>query len=330
MTFKIVTFDSDGVGAIASALILHRIDPKGELVKQAEMFAGNGMGAVTALALASGLDLGDLIAAFRRNAPGFFGLRDANGVYSPEAMIKALASLYGVARLCELPLSGAKVMVNVDRLEDPETMRWERYSIGNGRHDRFSDMLLSDLAVSACSHEAHFPPHTLMPLDHPSRGKFRTAMSADANPAADAIAYAGEFLGIDPADISILSLGSGGDTSLDLAAREREQRHNSRSWAWPFSRIARSLSRKSGLNTVDSNCRVSALGEQYVRLDVPGLGRVEFDEWQRIDAIVQAVEVQCGSPLWQSVIAELRGTWSADDEFALISHPPRVGQQGRR
>lgn len=330
MAFKIISFDSDGIGAVGSALLLHRLDPKGDMVRSADMFAGNAFGAVTALALSSGVNLGELIDAFRKNAQGYFAVPASVTRYDQSAMASSLARLFGAARLSELPLSGPKVMINVDRLEDPVADAWATYSIGNGRRERFADMLLSDLAIAACSADGFFEPHCLQPMDHPARGKFRSAETSEINPAADAMTYAEEHFGVDQADIHLISIGrSGGDQFPKAKVLATEGVREIRTWAWPFSRISRSLRGKGGLSKVDSNCRISALGDRYQRLEYRCELPIEFDSWQSIDALLDRVEQQCANLAWTAHASKLRESWKGDDDFALMAKTTPLHQKQR-
>ena len=330
MAFKIISFDSDGIGAVGSALLLHRLDPKGDLVRSADMFAGNAFGAVTALALASGVNLGELIDAFRKNAQGYFALPATSTRYDQSAIASSLAKLFGASRLSELPLSGPKVMINVDRLEDPVADTWATHSIGNGRRERFADMLLSDLAVSACSADGFFEPYCLQPMDHPARGKFRSAETSETNPAADAMAYAEEHFGVDQSDIHVVSIGRFADDQLPKAkVLASEGDREIRKWAWPFSRISRSLRGTGGLSNVDSNCRISALGDRYHRFEYRCELPIEFDSWQSIDALVDQVDQQCVNSAWTTHASILHASWKGDDDFALIAKTAPFHQNQR-
>lgn len=322
MGFKIISFDSDGIGAVGSALLLHRLDPKGDLVRSADMFAGNAFGAVTALALASGVNLGELIEAFKANAASYFAVPGSSTRYDQSAMARTLAKLFGAARLSELPLSGPKVMINLDRLEDPQGDVWHTHAIGNGRRERFADMLLSDLAISACSAHGFFEPHCLQPMDHPARGKFRSAETSEINPAADAMTYAEEHFGVDQADIHLISIGrSGGDQFPKAKVLASEGDRDMRTWAWPFSRISRSLRGRGGLSKVDSNCRISALGDRYQRLEYACDLPIEFDSWQSIDALLEMAEQQCAESAWKAQASNLQANWKVENDFALIAKP---------
>lgn len=322
MAFRIITFDSDGVAAVGSALMLYRLDPKGEIVKNTDMFAGNAMGAVTALSLASGLDLGNLIESFKLGAPSYFSEEGDEASFSPVEMGASLSKLFGAARLSELPLSGPKVMVNLDRMEDPQADEWQCHTIGNGRRERFAEMLLSDLAIAACSARGVFDPHILQPMDHPSRGKFRTAECADTNPAADAIAYAEEHFGANREDIEVISIGRLITAKLPKAkVLASEGDRGMRRWAWPFSRFSRSLKSKTGLATVESNSRVSALGDRYTRLNFACDFPVEYSSIDLIDDICSAVDDQCASPKWQEQANTIRNRWKREDVLSLFAKP---------
>lgn len=330
MAFKIISFDSDGIGAVGSALLLHRLDPKGDLVRSADMFAGNIFGAVTALALASGVDLCELIEAFKKNAASYFAKPGVSAQYDQSAMAASLAKLFGGARLSELPLSGPKIMVNLDRLEDPQTDSWQTHAIGNGRHDRFGDMLLSDIAIAACSAQNFYEPHCLQPMDHPARGKFRSAETSETNPAADAMIYAAEHFGADQADFRVVSIGRAtGDPFPKAKVLASEGDREIRTWAWPFSRISRSLRGQGGLSKVDSNCRISALGDRYQRLEYRCELPIAFDSWQSIEALVDMVEQQCANSAWTAHASKLHGSWKDDDDFALIAKSAPLHQKLR-
>lgn len=330
MAFKIISFDSDGVGVVGSALLLHRLDPKGDLIRSANMFAGNGMGAVTALALASGIDLEQLIVSFMKNIPGFFAKTEGNGDYCATAMTVSLSKLFGAARLCELPLSGPKVMVNVDRLFNADAHLWHTHAIGSGRHERFADMLLSDLAIAACSAQGFFGPHILRPVERPSRGIFRTAECIETNPAADAMAYAEEHFGVGHAEIQMISIGrSAHNRHFKAMVPASEADRETRTWAWPFSRFSRSLKARTGLVKVDSNSRVAALGDRYARLEYRCTEDLAFDEWAETKALFSEVESQCQTPEWQSLAAQLHDSWKSDDAFSRIAGNDRMHRKMR-
>lgn len=330
MAFKIISFDSDGVGVVGSALLLHRLDPKGDMIRSADMFAGNGMGAVTALALASGIDLGQLIDSFMKNVPGFFAKTENNGEYCAIAMADSLSKLFGAARLCELPLSGLKVMVKVDRLGDRDADLWHTHAIGSGRHELFADMLLSDLAIAACSEQRFFGPHIVGPAENPLHGIFRTAGGIETNPAADAMAYAQEHFGADHAEIRVISIGRSADNRpFKAIVPASEGDRETRIWAWPFLRSSRSLKARAGLLKVDSNSHVAALGDRYARLEYRCMEGLAFDGWAKTKALFSEVEAQCQAPEWQTLAAQLRDSWKSEDAFSLIAGNDRMHRKVR-
>ena len=306
MTFRIVAFDRDGIGAAGTAYLLHKLDPEGQLVGAADMFAGNAMGAITALALANGVETAEIMKFYRQNAESMFGNNAENAKYCHQHMIAELGKLFGAARLAEMPRSGAKLMISVERHSDPDANHWTAIDIGNGRHDRFSEMLLSDLAAAACSAQGYFEPHVLQPMDHPARGRFRTSQSSECNPSAAAMCYAEEHFGINQDEFEVLSLGLENEGRVQ---QENQSRDGERSWAWPFSRITRSMIRKAGLHTVDSNCRVSALGEKYVRLQAHAPKPCAFDDWQELSAVFDAVDRYCLTDEFSLAKRRLRASW---------------------
>ncbi|MXP46404.1 hypothetical protein GRI43_03220 [Altererythrobacter luteolus] len=306
MTFRIVAFDRDGIGAAGTAYLMHKLDPEGQLVGAADMFAGNAMGAITALALANGVEIAEIMKFYRQNAEAMFGNNAENAKYCHQHMIAELGKLFGAARLSEMPRSGAKLMVSVERQSDPESNQWATIEIGNGRHDRFSEMLLSDLAAAACSAQGYFEPHILQPMDHPARGRFRTSQSSECNPSAAAMCYAEEHFGISQDEFEVLSIGLENE---GRAQNDSQSGEGERSWAWPFSRITRSMFRKAGLHTVDSNCRVSALGEKYIRLQAQASKPCGFDDWQELSAVFDAIDKYCRTDEFSRARRRLRASW---------------------
>ncbi len=311
MAFKIIAFDSDGIGAIGSALALQRLDPDGVLVRQADMFAGNAMGAVTALGLAHGLPLDTIIDFFRHKSESLFRSRGEEGLYCADAMKREFAQLFGVAKLSELPLSGPKILVNVERAASFGDMIWDLTSVGNGRRDPFSEMLLADLAAGAACADGFFAPHDVEPVDQSSRGRFRTALLAENNPSASAMIYAEEHFHVDQADMTVLSIGTG--TQHSFANDSDPAQAGRTSWGWPFSRFAQTIRRKAGLDTIDSTCRVSALAERYVRVEIPAHEGVGYDAWQHLPDLEIRVQKFAETAAFVKLKRAIHVNWSNED-----------------
>lgn len=319
MAFKIIAFDSDGIGAIGSALVLQRLDPDGKLVRQADMFAGNAMGAVTALGLVHGLSLDAIIEFFRHKGELFFRSRREDGLYCAEALKRELGKLFGAAKLSELPLSGPKIMVNAERSGSFDDDGWNLHSIGNGRRDPFGEMLLADLAAGAACADGCFAPHDIEPVEQPSCGRFRTAASAESNPSASAMIYAEENFNADHADMRVLSIGGANRQQAVKAASDAETGRSG--WGWPFSRFARTIRRKAGLDTIDSTCRVSALAERYIRVEFPACDMMHYDAWQDLPDLDNHVQKFAATAAFAKLARTVQHSWSSDDDRLNVLPP---------
>ncbi|MXO90493.1 patatin-like phospholipase family protein [Pontixanthobacter aquaemixtae] len=245
MAYKIIAFDGGGMRGLVSALLLNELDPKGDLVKSTDLFAGTASGASLALALADDVPLETIIDLYRHDGEAIFEeaaagpdisdtlnaedrkLHDAVTVraeaaaasgsnesvfrakYKPENLRSTLGAIFGAAKLCEVPRSSAQVVVNALQLWSADEKQWTPVSIGSGRQDPFAEMLMVDAAMCSGATPTYFPPHAPALPQNNQWGHFAGGGMFANNPSASAISYAAEHFRADVADIRLLSIGTG-------------------------------------------------------------------------------------------------------------------------
>ncbi len=315
MPYKIIAFDGEGVGAIASAMLLEKLDPDGVLIREADLVAGGGMSAITALALANGQTSGEIVNFFRCHMNDLFALdRAGSGLYSTEPLHDRLGKLFGAGSLSELPLSGVKVMADVERFDDVAN-EWVRQSIGCARCDRFADMLLSELAISACSVAGHFSPHDPGPVSSPHGGRFRGCVTPDRRIARSARQYAQQHFGADADDITVLSMGAGTTNSTSFGADAEELSQNRQRWARPFTQAMRLLYEKFRTEDADHPIR---LGQSCFRVQIDVDADMAFDAVTSLSDLDTLIEERTASSGWARLVETVVKDWVPSfEEFHL-------------
>ncbi len=331
MSYRIIAFGSDGVGAFASALMLHRLDPKGNLVKSADLFSGSAFGAITALALANGIRIDEILGSFRTKMAGFFESESGGDcLYSSAGLQAEIGRLFGVARLAEMPRSAAQVMIAAERQAAGTKSQWDTITLGSGRSDNFTSMLLSDAAMSACSAAVYFRPHELEPVDDPKRGRFRAASLTAEEVGVAAIEYAAEHFGVESRDCSVLAIGTAvkpQDASASTAslAKEGLRGRMQRSWRrmWPFSRFGGGVQAAPHMMPLPGIQKAAQLARSFTSVKVPLECGYAFDECGSIAALEHAVEQYLLSPESSAAGAALDKYWDTSTDMELRTQSQR-------
>ena len=356
MPYKIIAFDGGGIRGLVSALLLQELDPNGELVKNTDMFSGTSTGSFLALALADGVPLDTIINMYQTQGSAIFdeapmdwncanpfgaeeqqaldrtsadGARESiksifQAKYKPNNLRSELEKIFGAARLSELPMSGAQVVVNALQLWSEWEGQWSPVMIGSGRNDPFADMLMVDAAMSSGAAPTYFPPHEPEAPACKNWGYFADGGLFANNPSASAVSYAVENFGADVSDMRVLSIGTG-KTRQGINAGNVGSADCWGAWQWlrPYSRdngaVPAAPLIEAALTASAASCEQYAkrmLGDRFIRANLDLEQAYALDNWQDIAMLEEAVAKFVQTDAWDVIVDAVYGYWNSRSPLA--------------
>ena len=366
MSYKIIAFDGGGIRGLVSALLLNELDPNGEIVKGTNLFAGTSTGSFLALALADDVPLETIIEMYRTKGSAIFeeaavdwncanpfsveeqraldaitvdGV-DGDGEsiksifqakYKPDNLRNELGRIFGAAKLSELPMSGAQVVVNSLQLWSEWEGQWAPVMIGSGRNDPFADMHMVDAAMCSGAAPTYFPPHEPVAPGHKDWGYFADGGLFANNPSASAVSYAVENFAAEVSDMKVLSIGTGktrqGISSADIGDAECWG-----GWQWlrPFSRdngkVPAAPLIEAALTASAASCEQYAkrmLGDRFIRANLDLEQAYALDNWQDIAVLEEAVAKFVQTDAWDVIVDSVYEYWNNPSPLATSAEEPK-------
>jgi len=339
MSYRIIAFDGGGIRGLVSALLLRNLESRANLLDRTDMFAGTSAGSILALGLAQDTSVEQIVTLFKTKGAAIFdtAMPDKNGAgaaadgegvnsaYQPDNLKAELVKLFGPGQLCELPLSGAQVMVNALHLSPASGGQWAPVAIGSGRSDPFRAMSLVDAAMGSAATPTYFPPH--MP-EYPANkdwGHFADGGLFANNPSASAIAYAAQHFQVELAEVKVLSIGTGMARS-DAMPQGTGGPDRMGAWQW-FNPVSQQGDAISAAPLIDAALSASAaacghyaeqmIGGRFLRADAAIGAAYELDDWQNIDVLEEAAARVLATAQWDELADKVAEYWDAPDDLAI-------------
>jgi len=210
--YYILTIDGGGFRGAYAAHILKRMEAAWgvDWLKQFNMFAGTSTGAIIATGLATGLTAKKLFELYSEQGARIFEKR-WYAKLDPFGFTSIFASRYKSAALRDILL---KTFGNKKLGDIATPLMLPAIDIGGGQVHLFRSsydkefvrdpqVLLADAVLASCSAPTYFDPHVVEPYPLADGGLWAN------NPALIAVIDAKRRLGIDLADIRVLSIGTG-------------------------------------------------------------------------------------------------------------------------
>jgi Patatin-like phospholipase len=236
--FVILSCDGGGIRGLLTALLIKKLNDQCGFLKHVDLFAGTSSGGITALGLAAGMPIGEIVQLFRRNAkrvfkplvgadfelpqwlrlilgqlnPGLVKLLEQNYKYlyyvryDNAGLLKALGEIDIIKKdplLSDLP---RKVLVTTLQLEDKNNKGgWKPIALHNlGKPAIESHIVEAAMCTSAAP--VYFPPY-----EHHQLGYCIDGGLFANNPGSLAAATAIDS-GVELSSIRLLSIGTGAPT----------------------------------------------------------------------------------------------------------------------
>jgi len=203
--FRILSIDGGGIKGVFPAAFLSELEKslKSPLHRYFDLIAGTSTGGMIALALGLGLSASRVLDFYKQHGPKIFAnpkgrmRRFFAPKYSPDSLRKALAEVFGDAKLGD---SRVRLMIPSFSADNGEIHIYK-----TRHHERFlTDFreLMTDVALATTAAPTYFPAH---------RGA-GGAMYIDGglwanNPVGNAVVEAITWLGRSAQDIDVLSIG---------------------------------------------------------------------------------------------------------------------------
>lgn len=320
MPFKIMAFDGGGVRSVISAMLLADLDPKGQMVRGTDLFVGTSSGAIVALALVYGIRAEAIADFFAAHAADIYDEADkewnsgnpfsfeqqvaldtvptydkaADGEtiksvfqakYRSEKLRDALIGLFGNARLSELPRSGPQVAVTALQLGERGKGTWTPVSIGTGRKDPLSDMLLADAAMASMATPTLFAPHKPSPPMGERWGYFADGGVFASNPAMAGAEYAVQHCRANMQEIRLVSFGTAEHTAgIEAGQLGRAECWGAWQWMKPYTSQSSNI---PAVPLIDATRSASGqMAERYAKM-------VLGDWYKRVDCELEAPVKSC-------------------------------------
>ncbi|MFZ1743059.1 MAG: patatin-like phospholipase family protein [Pontixanthobacter sp.] len=358
MAYRIISIDGGGIRGIIAASLLDKLDAHCNLVKSTDMFAGTASGSLLALALAHRINTGHVMSLYEQKGEHIFdpaamefncstpfsfeqetALNNATRQgHSSGESIKSLFQakyradnfkfelnrLFGAAKLSELPLSGAQVMVEAMQLWSADQARWTPVSIGSGRNDPFADMLVLDAAMCSGATPTYFPPHKPEEPAGQNWGYFSGGNMHANNPAAAAACYAAKHFDADLADIKVLSIGTG-RINAGIPPQDIGRTECWGGWQWirAYSQHGGTVPAaplvESAISASTDMCEIYAkamLGNRYIRADLEIEGPCSAHDWSKLELLQASVEQFTKTDNWKALMDRIAAEWDAEDGLA--------------
>lgn len=210
--FKILSIDGGGIRGVYPVHILHCIEDRlnMNLYESFDMIAGTSTGAILAAGVATTVPSADFVAMYKKHGAGIFKKK---GFYFPgKNMLQPLFSSIYDAQYLKTVLTDVFQEKKLGDIEKPLLL--PATDIGNGcvhvlksayskEFTRDNNVLIKDAVLASCSAPTYFDPH-----------KLENYLLADGglwanNPALAAVIDAQKRLGVNQADIQILTIGTG-------------------------------------------------------------------------------------------------------------------------
>ncbi|MDN3645184.1 patatin-like phospholipase family protein [Pontixanthobacter aestiaquae] len=360
MSYKIIAFDGGGIRGLVSALLLKELDPNGELVKGTNMFAGTSTGSFMALALADGVPLDTIIDMYQTkgseifeeapvdwNCANPFSVEEQQAIdaitvdrvdgegesiksifqakYKPDNLRSELGRIFGAAKLSELPMSGAQVVVNSLQLWSEWEGQWSPVMIGSGRNDPFAEMHMVDAAMCSGAAPTYFPPHEPVSPASKQWGYFADGGLFANNPSASAVSYAVENFGADVSNMRVLSIGTG-KTRQGINPGDVGKADCWGAWQWlrPSSRdngkVPAAPLIEAALTASAASCEQYAkrmLGNHYIRANLDLEQAYALDNWQDIGVLEEAVAKFVQTDGWDVIVDAVYAYWNNPNPLAF-------------
>jgi patatin-like phospholipase/acyl hydrolase len=291
---RILSVDGGGYLGLATASFLHAIEQRfgARVHGRFDLFCGTSTGAIIALALASGKTGEEVRSLYRRLGPMVFGrpplperlvpvLRKLRAIvtslHGSRHLQTALADAFGELTLGDLHAREKKVLVTAFCLTSGRPFIFKTdHSPELKLHDQY---LLRDVALASSAAPSFLPLVELCDPRTGARERFCDGGLVSNSPALLGFAEAVSHMHEDPAEISILSLGT---PRTDLAERTsalpRSKRKLSRGLlGWDFGQRIISIALDGGVMISDTALEriATASGSNYVRVSLSqpkGLG----------------------------------------------------------
>lgn len=369
MSYKIIAFDGGGIRGLVSSLLLRELDPNGELVKGTDMFAGTSTGSFLALALADDVPLDTIIEMYQQKGSFIFqeaamdwncanpftaeekealdtvtveGAEDSiksifQAKYMPDNLRNELGRIFGAAKLSELPMSGAQVVVNSLQLWSEWEGQWTPVMIGSGRKDPFAEMHMVDAAMCSGAAPTYFPPHEPAAPDDKDWGYFADGGIFANNPSASAVSYAVENFGADVRDMRVLSIGTG-KTRQGISPDNIGDAECWGGWQWlrPFSRdngeVPAAPLIEAALTASAASCEQYAkrmLGDRFIRANLDLEQPYALDNWQDVAVLEEAVAKFVKTDAWDVIVDSVYAYWNNPDPLSAVAEEPKSETKSR-
>lgn len=282
---RILSIDGGGYLGLATASFLNAIEQRHGVraADRFDLFCGTSTGAIIALALAKGMSAAEVVALYEelgpmvfrpqplheRVVPFFRTMRAVAGSLHDNApLMAALTKAFGTMTLGDLRQRGKTVLIPAFNLTAGRpTIFKTDHAAGLRAHDKY---LLRDIALASSAAPKYLP---LIELTDPVTGvkeRYCDGGVVANSPALLGYAEAVSHLGIAPADLEILSLGTPReDLSEPLSSLKWSQRTLARGlWAWGLGERVISLAIDGGAMVSDTALlRIAqAAGARYARV----------------------------------------------------------------
>ena len=215
MRFRILAIDGGGVSGVFPAHILHKLSLQvGPLWKRFDLVAGTSTGAIVAGAVATDFDLAKLCELYEEKAAEIFSPRrlTCRGVlrsmYDSRLLRQLLAEAFG-----EMTFEDAQTRLMAVATDVSNGSVFVMKSPYLASFVRDKDIRLVDGILASCAAPGYFDPVRVKEYLLADGGLW------GANPSLIAYTEAVGKLGIDPAEVRVLSIGTGtGHTYYDMSS----------------------------------------------------------------------------------------------------------------
>lgn len=206
--FRILSIDGGGIRGIYPAHILKCIEDRLGvcLYDSFDMFAGTSTGSIIAAAIASKIPTGDIVNLYQEHGKRIFSKKCRipfippvfDSIYDSSYLNSLLTSTFGTRQLGDItkPL----ILPSTNAADGIVHVLKSAYSVD---FTRDHSVQIKDAVLASCSAPIYFPPHELKPYLLSDGGLWAN------NPSLVAVIDAQRRLGVNQADIKVLSIGTG-------------------------------------------------------------------------------------------------------------------------
>jgi hypothetical protein len=299
--YKILSFDGGGIRSVFTARLLARLEAENDLVRTADMIAGNSGGAIVAGALACGYNPVDIVIFFRQEGPVIFqdsladdvgDLFDLTGArYEESHRLDVFQRYFRETRLSDFE---RRIVIPAFDLGH-HSGRWKPMSFHNFVNSRYKDLTVTEAVMASSAAQTYFPVYRL------GDSKFADGGVWANNPSMAALTEAlnsyrgGQKL----EDIVILNVG----TILNKITLETPK-IDMGIYDWVNHGLIDLMLDSGAMDAVAYYCR-GVLGPRYHRLNMLTDEEIKLDDTDKIQRLINLAD---GVDL-EPVRAWLQGFW---------------------